>query len=122
VVRRIPALLDLLVHPGPVSVLGERWGLSPSWLSAWQKACRGRGMDSLLDRHRGRRPEKLTPRQKQRLGEGIKAGPLVRGLETACGNAVWSRVLIWRELGVLYHRQYVSRHWTRNADLPPWAA
>jgi transposase len=31
----------------------------------------------------------------------------VVGLETACGNSVCSRVLIWREFGVLYNRQDV---------------
>ena len=30
--RRLTGLLDLLGHPVPVSVLGERWGLRPSCL------------------------------------------------------------------------------------------
>src|SRR5215813_3766090 len=66
-----------------------------------------RGMDSLRYRHSGGRPEKLTPRQKKRLVELIEAGPLVVGFEMACWNAVLIRVLIWREFGVLYNRQYV---------------
>jgi len=49
----------------------------------------------------------LTPRQKKRLIELIEAGPFVVGCETACWNAVLIRVLIWREFGVLYNRQYV---------------
>jgi transposase len=63
-------------------------------------------MDSLRYRHSGGRPEKLPPSQKKRLVELIEAGPLVVGLETACWNSVVIRVLIWREFGVLYHRQY----------------
>ncbi len=66
-----------------------------------------RGMASLIYRHSGGRPEKLTPRQKKRLVELIEAGPLVVGFETACWNAVLIRVLIWREFGVLYKRHYV---------------
>jgi transposase len=41
------------------------------------------------------------------LVELIEAGPLVVGCETACWNGVLIRVLIWREFGVLYNRQYV---------------
>jgi transposase len=106
-VRRISVLLALLTQTASVPVLCERWGLSPACLYAWQKAFVLRGMDSLLYRHSGGRPEKLTPRQKKRLVELIEAGPLVVGLETACWNSVLIRVLIWREFGVLYNRQYV---------------
>jgi transposase len=107
-VRRITVLLDLLVHHVPRAVLCERWGLSLSCLYDWQKAFVLRGMDSLVYGHGGGRRPKLTPRQKQRLVELIEAGPLVVGFETACWTAVLIRVLIWREFGVLYNRQYVS--------------
>jgi transposase len=106
-VRRISVLLDLLTQTAAVPVLCERWGLSPSCLYAWQKAFLLRGLDSLIYRHSGGRPEKLTPRQKKRLVELIEAGPLVVGFETACWNAVLIRVMIWREFGVLYNRHYV---------------
>jgi transposase len=106
-VRRITVLIDLLVHHVPVSVLCERWRLSPSCLYAWQKAFMMRGMDSLSYRHSGGRPDKLTPNQKKRLVELIEAGPLVVGCATACWNSVLIRVLIWREFGVLYNRHYV---------------
>jgi transposase len=66
-----------------------------------------RGLDSLIARHSGGRPEKLTPRQKKRLGELSAAGPLVVGFETACWHSVWVRVLIWREFGVLSNRHDV---------------
>ena len=106
-VRRTTVLIDLLVHHVPVAVLGERWGLSPACLYAWQKAFLLRGMDSLAYCHGGGRRPKLTPSPKKRLVELIDAGPLVVGCETACWNAVLLRVLIWREFGVLYNRQYV---------------
>ena len=107
-VRRITVVVDLLVHHVPVARLCERWGLSPACLYAWQKAFLLHGLDSLVYRHSGGRPPKLTPRQKKRLVELLDAGPLVVGCETACWNAVLLRVLIWREFGVLYNRQYVG--------------
>jgi transposase len=106
-VRRITVLIDLLVHQVPMAVVCERWGLSLSCLYDWQKAFLLRGMDSLVYGHGGGRRPKLTPRQKQRLVELIEAGPLVVGCETACWDSVLIRVLIWREFGVLYNRQYV---------------
>jgi transposase len=106
-VRRITVLIDLLVHDVPVAMLCERWGLSPACLYAWHKAFLLHGLDSLVYHHSGGRPPKLTPRQKKRLVELLDAGPLVVGCETACWNAVLLRVLIWREFGVLYNRQYV---------------
>ncbi len=106
-VRRITVLIDLLVHHVPVALVGERWGLSPACLYAWQKAFLLHGVDSLVSSHGGGRPSKLTPKQKKRLVELIEAGPLVVGCETACWNSVLLRVLIWREFGVLYNRHYV---------------
>ncbi len=106
-VRRPTVLIDMLVHQGPIPVLCERWSLSASCLYDWQRAFLLHGLDSLVSRHSGGRRPKLTPRQKKRLVELIEAGPLVVGCETACWDAVLIRVLIWREFGVLYNRQYV---------------
>lgn len=106
-VRRLTVLIDVLVHQVPMAVLCERWGLSLSCLYDWQKAFLLRGMDSVVYGHGGGRRPKLTPRQKQRLVELMEAGPLVVGCETACWDSVLIRVLIWREFGVLYNRQYV---------------
>jgi transposase len=106
-VRRTTVLIDLLVHHVPVAVLCERWGLSPACIYGWQKAFLLRGLDSLVYGHGGGRRPKLSPKQKQRLGELIDAGPLVVGCETACWTSVLIRVLIWREFGVLYNCQYV---------------
>jgi transposase len=106
-VRRTTVLIDMLVHQVAIPVLCERWRLSASCLYDWQRAFLLHGLDSLVYRHSGGRRPKLTPRQKKRLGELIEAGPLVVGCETACWDAVLIRVLIWREFGVLYNRQYV---------------
>src|SRR5262245_51576766 len=106
-VRRTTVLIDLLVHHVPMAVLCERWGLSSSCLYGWQRAFLLHGMESLHYRHSGGRRPKLTPRQKKRLVELLEAGPQVVGCETACWTSVLIRVLIWREFGVLYNRQYV---------------
>ncbi len=106
-VRRTTVLIDLLVHHVPMAILCERWGLSSSCLYDWQSAFLLHGLESLHYRHSGGRRPKLTPKQKQRLVEFLEAGPLVMGCETACWDAVLIRVLIWREFGVLYNRQYV---------------
>jgi transposase len=106
-VRRISVLLELLTQTASVTVLCKRWGLSPACLYDWQKAFMLRGMDSLVYRHSGGRPEKLTPRQKKRLVELIEAGPMVVGFATAWWNSVLIRVLIWRAFGVLFNRHYV---------------
>jgi transposase len=106
-VRRTTVLIDLLVHHVPMAVLCERWGLSSSCLYDWQRAFLLHGMESLHYRHSGGRRPKLTLRQKKRLVELLEAGPQVVGCETACWTSVLLRVLIWREFGVLYNRQYV---------------
>jgi transposase len=106
-VRRTTVLIDMLVHQVPIPVLCERWRLSASCLYDWQRAFLLHGLDSLVYRHSGGRRPKLTPRQKKRLVELIEAGPRVVGCETACWDAALIRVLIWREFGVLYNRQYV---------------
>ena len=66
-VRRLTVLLDLLVPQGPVEVLSERWGLSPSCLYRWRQAFLLRGLDSLVYHHSGGRRPTLTPRQKKRV-------------------------------------------------------
>src|SRR2546421_7006264 len=106
-VRRMTVVIDLLVHHVPVEVLHERWGLSISCLYQWRQDFLLRGMDSLGYHHSGGRRPKLTPRQKKRLVELLEAGPQAVGCETACWTSVLIRVLIWREFGVLYNRQYV---------------
>src|SRR5262244_796872 len=106
-VRRTTVLIDLLVHHVPMAGLCERWGLSSSCLYDWQRTFLLHGVDSLNYHHSGGRRPKLTPRQKKRLVELLEAGPQVVGCETACWTSVLIRVLIWREFGVLYNRQYV---------------
>ena len=70
-----------------------------------------RGLDSLVYRHGGGRPEKLTPTQKKRRVELLDAGPLVVGFETACWNSVIIRVRAGSRLQV----DIVSSNFPRRA-------
>jgi transposase len=106
-VRRTTVWIDLREHHIPVEVLRAHWGLSIACIYQWRQAFLHQGLDSLSYHHGGGRRPKLTPRQKKRLVELLEAGPLVVGCETACGNSVLIRVLMWREFGVLYNCQYV---------------
>src|SRR5712691_12610252 len=63
-VRRTTVLIDLLVHPVPVEVMGARWGISISCIYQWRHAFLLQGMASLTSHHGGGRRPKLTPRQK----------------------------------------------------------
>ena len=71
-----------------------------------------RGLDSVGYGHGGGRRPQVPPSPQQRWVALLAAGPLVGGCATACGQAVRIRVLLWRECGVLYNRQYgcTGRH------------
>lgn len=88
----------------PVAGLGERWGRSPAWLSAWPQAVLLRGLDRWVDGHGGGRRPQWPPSQTQRCVALLDAGPRLVGGETACGPAVLSRVLLGREGGVRDNR------------------
>ena len=84
-VRRPTVLIALLVPLVPMARLGERWGLSASWLSDWPRALLWHGLDSLVSHQNGGRHPQWIPKQKQPVVELMEAGPLVGGWETACG-------------------------------------
>ena len=63
----------------------------------WRYHYRGRG-----------RPSKLTPRQKRRLYEVVKAGPEQAGFSSGVWNTVMIAEWIWRRFGVRYNPRYLS--------------
>src|SRR5262245_47075895 len=89
-----------------MALLCARWGLRASCLSLWQRALLLHGLESVRSRPSGGRRPQLPPRQQQRLGERLEAGPQVGGCETAWGTAGLIRGVIGRACGVLSHRQY----------------
>jgi transposase len=107
-VRRISVLLELVVHPTPVAVVSERWGISPACIYEWLKAFMVDGVASVAYRpRRGGRPAKLTKTQKKQLCQLIDAGPEAAGFETACWDSILIQTVIKREFGVEYNRYYV---------------
>ncbi len=106
-VRRISVLLEFAVHQTPVTVLSERWGISPACVYEWLSAFLVHGLESVAYRYRGGRTAKLTPSQKKRLCQLVDAGPQAAGFETACWDSILIQHVIQREFGVEYSRYYV---------------
>ncbi len=101
-VRRISVLLEYVVYQTPVTILSERWGISPACVYEWLSAFLVQGLDSLAYRYRGGRKAKLTSNQKKRLCEVVDAGPQAAGFDTACWNSILIQQVIKREFGVEY--------------------
>ncbi len=80
VVRRTTVLIALLVHHVAVDDFHAQWGVSPSGISAWQKAFLFRGRDSLVYGLGGGRPSKLTPEAEKTLGRVARCRSARRGL------------------------------------------
>lgn len=108
-VRRVSVLLEHLADGIPVEAVSARWGVSPACVYQWLHAFLLKGMESLVYRHAGGRPAKLTPTQKKRLCELIDAGPQAAGFGTACWNSLLIELLIEQEFGVAYNRFYVCQ-------------
>lgn len=108
-VRRIGALLEHLADGMPVEAVSARWGVSPACVYQWIHAFMLQGLESLVYRHGGGRPARLTATQKKRLCELIDAGPQAAGFETACWNSIIIQLMIERQFGVLYSRFYVCQ-------------
>lgn len=108
-VRRISVLLEHLADGMPVEAVSARWGVSPACVYQWLHAFLVKGMESLVYRHAGGRPTKLTKTQKKRLCELIDGGPQAAGFETGCWNSLLIQLLIEREFGVTYNRFYVCQ-------------
>lgn len=107
-VRRISVLLEY-GHAGlDVETILQNWGISRATFYNWLSAFLQHGTDSLVYRHGGGRPAKLTKTQKKRLCELIDAGPQAAGFASACWTTLLIQELIRREFGVLYNRFYVA--------------
>jgi hypothetical protein len=105
--RRTTVWLDLLVHLVPLALWGERWGLRASWLSDGPRALLWHGRGRVVDRQGGGRRPQLPPKQKQRVGELLAAGPLLGGLAPAGWTSGRSRGRRWRAWGGLAKRPEV---------------
>lgn len=106
-VRRISALLDF-ARGDATDEIAARHGVSVAVIYIWVKKLMVEGVDGLKPNWKGGRKSKLTPSQKKRLYELVKAGPETAGFPSACWNAAMIQEMIQREFGVLYNVHYVA--------------
>lgn len=106
-VRRIAALLDF-ARGEATPAIAARHGVSVSVIYEWLKKLMVEGVEGLKPNGKGGRPSKLTPTQKKRLYEWVKAGPEAAGFPSACWNAAMIQEMILKEFGVLYNVHYLS--------------
>lgn len=93
-----------------VSEVSQLLGMSVKSVYNWLHRFLVSGCEGLWRYHyRGRgRPSKLTPRQKRRLYEVVKAGPSQAGFSSGVWNTVMIGEWIWRRFGVRYNLRYLS--------------
>ena len=106
-IKHVSALL-MLADQLPVPTIAERLSVGRATVYAWLTSFLLDRDTSLQHRTPSGRPPKLTPSQKQRLGELVEAGPEAAGYQTGCWHSALLQTLIWREFGVLYNVHYVS--------------
>lgn len=104
--KRIMVLLDFSRGDQPAAIAAKH-GVSVSSIYDWLRALLLEGVVSLKPKWRGGRPRKLTPSQRQRLREWLKAGPQVAGYPCGCWSALLVQDLIQRQFGVLYNAHYL---------------
>ena len=106
-VKRVTALLGI-GRGEPVGAVAASVGVSASSVYAWLAAFLLKGVAGLRVPWQGGRPPKLTPSQRQRLAEIVKAGPEAAGFPTGCWHALLIQQIILREFGVSYNVHYLA--------------
>ena len=94
-VRRMTALLNISTGE-KVNDIAATLGVAPSSIYEWLKRLMIEGVAGLKPNWKGGRPAKLTPTQRQRLGEMIDAGPQAAGFRSVCWNSAMIQELIHR--------------------------
>ncbi|MSR82168.1 MAG: IS630 family transposase [Candidatus Latescibacteria bacterium] len=105
-VRRTSALLAY-GHGQELATIAVDLAVSEETVYAWLRAFVVAHGSALAYRTSSGRPDKLTPRQKQRLRLLLQEGPLAYGLTTGCWSSLLVQQLILNEFGVLYNRHYL---------------
>ena len=104
--RRVVALLeqDLSLHE-----IALRLGCHASSVLRWRNAWQAGGLAALTAKPAAGRPTRLTAKQKMRLVQLLRQGPLAHGYRTALWTTQRIAALIERRLGVRYHRNHVGK-------------
>src|SRR5437867_5898661 len=106
-VRRVSALLAI-GRGETVATIAQSLGASPSTVYGWLTTFLVEGVMGLAVQWRGGRPCKLTPTQRARLQEIVRAGPQAAGFPTGCWNALLLQTVIDREFHQTYNVHYVA--------------
>ena len=106
-VRRIHALLAVMVDGKPVDEVAKMLDLGEQTVRDYINAFLYRGVASLVYRKPPGRPPKLSKSKRKELVELIKAGPEAAGYQSGCWNAVMIQHLIMKRYGVEYHPHYI---------------
>jgi transposase len=93
-------------------------GVSRAAVSQWAKRIRSGGLRRLRQRQSHGRPAKLSPQQKRLVLRLLKRGAQAAGFPTARWTLPRIQKLIERELGIVYHPNYLNR-WLRQLDWSP---
>ena len=107
-VRRVSALLEVLVGGQSVVTVSQKWGISPGCVYEWIKELIWKGIAGLTYQRRGGRRPKLTPSQKKQLCTWLDGSPQAQGFTNGCWSSLLVQELIRREFGgMVYNRTYV---------------
>lgn len=89
--------------------IARHLGVSEGAVSKWQKILKQKGSGALEMQKATGRPPKLDEQAKGRLVEKLKRGAIAAGFPTEQWTQARVKEVIKRELGVVYHQNYISR-------------
>jgi len=106
--RRLEAAQDLL-NGTTQSQVGRKFGVSRTTASRWQRALKGRGVESLRKRRAPDRPSRLSHEQLNGLAELMAAGATRYGFPDDRWTTARLAVAIETRYGVHYDPDHVGR-------------
>jgi transposase len=106
--RRLMAAQDLQTGLSQ-SQVARKFGVSRTTASRWNRALRGKGVESLRKRRAPGRPSRLTSEQLQGVGEVYQAGPRAAGFDTDRWTTMRFAEAIFARFGVRYDPDHVGR-------------
>lgn len=106
--RRLMAAQDLQMGLSQ-SQVARKFGVSRTTASRWNRALRGKGVESLRKRRAPGRPSRLTADQLQGLREVYQAGPRAAGFDSDRWTTLRFAEAIRARFGVRYDPDHVGR-------------
>lgn len=106
--RRLMAAQDLQMGLSQ-SQVARKFGVSRTTASRWNRALRGKGVESLRKRRAPGRPSRLTPEQLNGVAEVYQAGARAAGFESDRWTTMRFAEAIFMRFGVRYDPDHVGR-------------